>query len=286
MDVFTLYVGQGALAATRTDTEVIIIDAHMSCGEDDVTQDQIEHSLKDFIGKRRVCGLILTGFDDDHACPTGVESILMKHTPDWVMYPKYYKETDAAAEVFRIIAREEIRRAKTARPLTRHSVRVDVVDSRFFYNLATTFSLELFSPHIDDMDNSNNCSIMVKIQGLDATGFSYLVTGDTEKERADRIAAIFKNALHSNVMAAPHHGATNGVSPASLLSIKPNTVLISAGVDNQYEHPDSAAVMVYRRVAQHVYATNVEGGRCLFTRKAGSDFQTTLVRHPEPAAVV
>src|SRR5882672_4760973 len=116
MQILTIYVGQGSLTAIRAEDEAIIVDSHMPDG-DDVTQEQIEHSLATFVKGRTVRGLILTGFDDDHSCPAGVESILTKHLPDWVMYPKYYKETEAASEVFAIIAREVARRAKTTRPL-------------------------------------------------------------------------------------------------------------------------------------------------------------------------
>src|SRR6266516_4002757 len=44
MDIFTLYVGQGALAAVRAGDEAIIIDSYMpDC--DEVSQEQIEQSL-------------------------------------------------------------------------------------------------------------------------------------------------------------------------------------------------------------------------------------------------
>ncbi len=140
MDVFTLYVGQGALAAIRAGDEAIIVDAHMpNC--DDVCQDQIEQSLEAYLAKSKVRGLILTGLDKDHACPAGVESILIKYEPDWVMYPTYYKETDAASDVFRIVAAQVKRREKTSRPLARESVRVDNVDSRYLTGLANYFTL-------------------------------------------------------------------------------------------------------------------------------------------------
>ena len=75
MDIFTLYVGQGSLAAVRAGNEAVIVDAHMpEC--DDVTSEQIEKSLDHCFAKSNVRGLILTGLDRDHACPTGVESIL------------------------------------------------------------------------------------------------------------------------------------------------------------------------------------------------------------------
>src|SRR5580658_10437562 len=135
MDIFTLYAGQGSLVAVRSGDEAIIVDAHMPDAEE-VCRDQIEQSLEHYLSKSKVRGLILTGLDKDHACPAGVESILANYEPDWIMYPTYYKDTEAATEVFEIIAREVARRQKTSRPLSRESVRVDTVDSRILTGLA------------------------------------------------------------------------------------------------------------------------------------------------------
>jgi beta-lactamase superfamily II metal-dependent hydrolase len=279
MEIFTLYVGQGNLAVVRAAKEVVIVDAHMPDAED-ITQAQIESSLDAIASGRNVRGLILTGLDKDHACPAGVESILTKYQPDWVMYPKCYKDSDAATEVFNIITKHEKRREKTQRPLKRQSVRVDKVDSRILTGLATSFAFELFSPHMDDMDSSNNSSIVLKLTGLDQTGFSYLITGDTETERWENINRLFGKYLASHVMAAPHHGSVTGVHAGALLSVNPNTVLISAGVDNAYGHPDGAAVKAYQRVAHHVFATNSTSiGTCLFTRRSGQDYETKAVQH-------
>ena len=281
MDIFTLYVGQGALAAVRAGNEAVIVDAHMpEC--DDITPPQIERSLDCYLAKSNVRGLILTGLDRDHACPSGVESILTKYEPNWIMYPKCYKDTDAAGEVFDIITRHEKRREKTSRPLSRESVRVDRVESRPLTGLANYFTFELFSPHMADMDNSNNSSIVLKLIGLDQTGFSYLITGDTETERWDNINRFFGKYLASDVMAAPHHGARSGLNPATLLLVNPNTVLTSAGVDNSYGHPHGPAVQVYGKVAKHVFCTSAEGGMCLLTRRSGDDYETQLVQHFAP----
>jgi beta-lactamase superfamily II metal-dependent hydrolase len=284
MDVFTLYAGQGSLAAVRAGDEAIIIDAHMPDCED-VTQIQIEQSLDSYLSKKKVRGLILTGLDKDHACPAGVESILTKYQPDWVMYPTYYKDTDTASEVFRIIVKHEKRRERTAYPLKRKSVRVDNVDSRILQGLATCFTFELFSPHMNDMDSSNNSSIVIKLTGLDPSGFSYLVTGDTETARWDTINRIFGRYISADVLASPHHGARSGMHAGMLLSVNPNTVLISAGIESSYGHPHSHAVEAYQRVARHVFATNAgPEGTCLFTRRDGNDFKTHLVRHFERVA--
>jgi beta-lactamase superfamily II metal-dependent hydrolase len=279
MDVFTLYAGQGALAAVRAGDEAIIVDAHMP-NSDDICQDQIEQSLEHYLAKSKVRGLILTGFDKDHACPAGVESILVNYEPDWVMYPTYYKDTDAASEVFRIIAAQVKRREKTSRPLARKSVRVDKVDSRLLTGLANYFTLELFSPHMDDMDSSNNSSIVLKLTGLDQTGFRYLITGDTETERWDGINRYFGKYLSADVMAASHHGSRTGVNAKTLLLVNPHTVLISAGIENTYRHPDGVAVQAYRKIAQQVFSTNADPeGTCFLTRKVNENFETRAVGH-------
>jgi beta-lactamase superfamily II metal-dependent hydrolase len=278
MDIFTLYVGQGSLAAVRAGNEAVIVDAHMpEC--DDITSEQIEKSLDHYLAKSNVRGLILTGLDRDHACPAGVESILTRYEPSWVMYPKVFKDTDAAADVFATITRHEKRRANTSRPLVRHSVRVDRVESRNLTGFASYFTFELFSPHMDDMDSSNNSSIVLKLIGLDQNGFSYLITGDTESERWDNINRYFGKYLASDVLAAPHHGARTGLNPKTLLLVNPNTVLISAGVDNSYGHPYGVAVQAYQQVAKHVFCTIAEDGKCLLTRRMNNDFHTHLVQH-------
>ena len=139
------------------------------------------------------------------------------------------------------------------------------------------FEAELFSPHSEDMDNSNNCSIVLKLTGIGGDGFSYLVTGDTENARWDTITRLFGRRLKSDVLSAPHHGSKNASHPEMTLLVSPNTVLISAGVDNQYGHPDSQAVKIYQKVARHVFQTNVHGGVSLHTKRSGDDFLTRLV---------
>jgi len=279
MDVFTLYVGQGSLAAVRAGDEAIIVDAHMpEC--DDVCQDQIEQSLASYLAKRKVRGLILTGLDKDHACPAGVESVLVNYAPDWVMYPTCWKDTDTASAVFRIVESQVKRREKTSRPLTRKSVRVDKLDSRMLTGLANYFSFELFSPHIDDMDSSNNSSIVLKVTGLDQSGFGYLITGDTETERWDGINRYFGKYLSTPVMAAPHHGSRYAVNAKTLLLVSPHTVLISAGVDNAYGHPDGVAVRAYREVATQVFSTNAgTEGTCFLTRQVNDTLETHALQH-------
>ena len=125
------------------------------------------------------------------------------------------------------------------------------------------------------MDSSNDSSIVLRLTGLGPGGFSYLITGDTENPRWEVINKIYGNALASDVMAAPHHGSKNSTNAETLILVGPNTVLISAGVDNQYGHPDREAVSAYVRVAKHVFITKVNGGMSFITSSTGrEDFET------------
>ena len=273
MEVLTLYVGQGNFAIIRHGTEAIVVD---TCWLAELSEG-IESKVERFLQRRELVGIVLTGFDNDHADPVGLAWLLEKYAPSWVMYPKYYKDTETAKQVFEVIRQHERRRQGTSNPLKRVSVRLDRLESRYLDDLTEEFQLELFSPHVEDMDNSNNCSIVLKIEGIGSGGFSYLVTGDTENPRWDRIVELFDGALDADVLAAPHHGSKNAAHPAMALAVMPNTVLISAGVDNQYGHPDEKAVKLYLRVADHLFKTNVGAGVSLLTMQAGNDFLTRRV---------
>ena len=162
MEVLTVYVGQGELAAVRHRGEAFIVDSRWLTER----ADAIERQLHSFLKNQSLVGLVLTGFDADHADPFGVDFILEVYQPDWVMYPKYYKDTDNATEVFNAIRKHERQREGTSRPLRKISVRLDSLDSRLLNDLSRFFEYELFSPHIEDMDNSNNCSIVLKLSGI------------------------------------------------------------------------------------------------------------------------
>ena len=273
MEVLTLYVGQGNFAVVRHGAQAIAVDTRWLAER----SDDIESKVGRFLQRLDLVGVVLTGLDDDHADPVGLDWLLEKYTPDWVMYPKYYKDSENAKAVFNVIRKHERRRETTVNPLKRVSVRLDRLESRYLDDLAEEFELELFSPHIEDMDNSNNCSIVLKVEGVGPGGFSYLVTGDTEIPRWDRMVELFDDALDSDVLAAPHHGSKNAAHAGMVLAVMPNTVLISAGVDNQYGHPDRRAVELYLRVAKRVFQTSVRGGISLLTQQDGSDLRTGRV---------
>lgn len=276
MNIITANVGQGALAIVRHQGEAILVDSRVP-PSDDETVAHVKQLLAVSLKDHYVKGLILTGFDDDHTEIVGMSIVLRKYRPDWIMYPKYYKDSDEAKRVFALINEEEKARSTSSAPLKKVPVRLDQLPNRNLRGLSNHFDFELFSPHIEDMDSSNNCSIVLKLTGRGDRGFSYLITGDTENARWDTINRLFGKALKSQVLAAPHHGSKNATHPASLLQIAPHTVLISAGVDSQYGHPHSGALKVYGQVAKYVFSTNMEGGVSLLTQPGATELTTTLI---------
>jgi beta-lactamase superfamily II metal-dependent hydrolase len=283
MNIITANVGQGALAIVRDAGQAILVDSRIPAS-DDKTVAYVKELLAASLKNHYVKGLILTGFDDDHSDLVGASIILRKYRPDWVMYPTYYKDSTEAKLIFALIDEEVAARRTSCNPLRKVSVRLDQLADRNLRGLSDHFDFELFSPHIEDMDCSNNCSIVLKVTGRGPRGFSYLITGDTENARWDTICRLFGSALKSHVLAAPHHGSKNATHPASLIHIAPHTVLISAGVDSQYGHPHGGALRVYGHVAK-VFSTNMEGGVTLLTEPGASQLTTSLIRRQTGSVV-
>jgi competence protein ComEC len=259
MNIVTANVGQGALVVVRHEGEAIIVDSRVPPSGDD-TVAHVKSLLTNALKDHFVRGLIFTGFDKDHTEVIGASIILRKYRPDWIMYPKVYKDSDEATKVFALIDEEERQRRGTSSPLKRVSVRVDNLSNRRLSGLSDKFDFELFSPHVEDKDNSNNSSIVLKVTGRGPRGFSYLITGDTENDRWSTIEKLYGDELRSQVLAAPHH------------------VLISAGVDSQYGHPHHDAVRVYSQVAKYVFSTSMEGGVSLLTKPGATEISTSLFR--------
>lgn len=268
MKIYTLNVGQGQFVVITGETEAIIVDTFIALNPTNPIIN-VKGALADILKGKNLIGLVVTGFDADHFNEIGLKIILNKYRPNWIMYPKYFKETTNAKTCFGIIDSFDNQNIK----FTRISVKITNSTSRFYSKISKDFDFEIFSPHPDDMDSSNNCSLVCKIIER-STNKSYLVTGDTECERWNSIVNCFGSAIKSDVLDAPHHGSKNGITLAAMNIIKPNTVLISAGVGNKYGHPDKEALNIYNSISRNVFRTNQNGGISLLTEVTKTTVQT------------
>lgn len=261
MDVFTLSVGQGNFAVVVGREQALIVDAFMPRSTDPGLV-ILKQALPEILDGKRVAGLILTGFDRDHADPWGVKWIVGKYLPPVVVYPSCWHDTTATTEVFAAIDAAKKGRKETKWELRREGVRLDRVESRVRQDLTKEWDIEFFSPHPADMNNSNNSSLVLKIYPKAGPWwqdrsdyFSYLVTGDTENRRWDAISQIFGESLKADAMSAPHHGSSNAAHADAIRLIQPQHVLVSAGAENPYGHPHQEAVQLYEEHGASVFST-------------------------------
>jgi beta-lactamase superfamily II metal-dependent hydrolase len=267
MRIYTLNVGQGQFVVVTGNTQAFIIDTYVPLSP---TNDIInaKSALATILQGKELTGLVVTGFDSDHFNEVGMRIVLNKYRPNWIMYPKYFKKTNTADACFGVIRNFESQKA-----VTRVSVSLSKNDSRFYSSLSTEFIFEIFSPHSADMNSSNNCSLVCKVKER-STGRTYLITGDTENDRWGSIAYFFGTALRSDVLAAPHHGSKNGISAEAIYQIQPHTVLISAGVNNQYGHPDAEAAKLFAIYSKTYYSTSYSNGQSLETVASSQEIKT------------
>ncbi len=267
MDIYTLNVGQGQFVVVTGKSQAFIVDTYVP---QNPTNDiiNVKGALATILQGRELVGLIVTGFDADHFNEIGMRIILNKYRPNWIMYPKYFKETKTANACFGVIKSFE-----TQKEFTRYSVSLSKNDTRFYNSLSTDFQFEVFSPHAADMNSSNNCSLVCKVKEL-STDRTYLITGDTENDRWGSIVRYFGGSLSSDVLAAPHHGSKNGISADAIALIKPHTVLISAGVDNQYGHPDAEATRLFAAHTNNYYSTSYGQGQSIKTVASALDVES------------
>lgn len=258
MKIYTLNVGQGQFVVAVGTSEALIVDTSVPLSPA-YPIINLKSALAEILSGKNLIGLIITGFDADHFNEVGMKIALNKYRPDWIMYPRYFKKSTAADAGFAAI--KEFEKQKE---ITKYSISLSDNNSRFYYKFSNDFSFEVFSPHKADMDSSNNSSLVCKITEK-STGATYLVTGDTENDRWDNIAKIFGNSIKCDVLDAPHHGSKNGIISGAIKLMQPDTVLISAGVDNRYGHPDAEAVKIFRSVTEKVYSTNNKKGQSILT---------------------
>ncbi len=93
-------------------------------------------------------------------------------------------------------------------------------------------------------------------------GFGLLLTGDAEGPILDRIAERLPPDAGVDVLKAPHHGSSNGISEALAERLHPRFVVISVG-HNPFGHPDPRTLEFWRKRGAHILRTD-ENGAVIF----------------------
>ena len=121
--------------------------------------------------------------------------------------------------------------------------------------------LHIMAPKADG-SGPNNRSTAVKLIGPDSASFTMWLAGDAEHEEIawfDSTGYGRNPGMRVNVLKADHHGSCNGVTPRYLALIRPQWMVASLGVRNDYGHMHAQAKSIYRQAGVPWYRTDQNG---------------------------
>lgn len=114
--------------------------------------------------------------------------------------------------------------------------------------------LEVLFPHGRLNSDDSNQHSLVKLVTLGE--FKFLFTGDTDTEMESEIIGSY-GGLSADVLKLAHHGSDTSTGEKFLEHTDFNYALVSAGVDNRYNHPHPEVIS--RLDGKNVYDTSSEG---------------------------
>ncbi|MCK5610341.1 MBL fold metallo-hydrolase [Candidatus Pacearchaeota archaeon] len=91
--------------------------------------------------------------------------------------------------------------------------------------------------------NKNNTSIVARLLQRNSDGWTplMLLTGDAEIEQ-EREILLSGQGVGSGILKLGHHGSKTATSDPFLAAVNPLTVVVSAGLDNKFEHPHAETI--------------------------------------------
>ncbi len=169
-------------------------------------------------GIKKIKGLIITHFDNDHA--GGGAYFIQNFKVEKVYLNSTNRKSATAAAVF------------NALELTRTPF--EVVQSYETIDSSDDFTVKLLRSEIPDNDNENSVQTLMTYKDFDV-----LFTGDASVKAFDKI----KENLPTNieVLKVGHHGAKGVVSLDMLQTLNPQIAIISTG-PNKFGHPSRATL--------------------------------------------
>lgn len=102
-------------------------------------------------------------------------------------------------------------------------------------NLGENTKVTVFSPTKDYYEDLNNYSPILKIQYGKT---SFLFTGDAQKDIEKEMISSNEN-ISADVLKVGHHGSSTSTTKEFLNKVHPSIGVISVGLDNSYNHPNT-----------------------------------------------
>jgi len=111
------------------------------------------------------------------------------------------------------------------------------------------------NPVYNSLSTNDKSGLLKIVYGR--TGF--LFTGDIEKKAEDFYSAVYKDFLSSDVLKVGHHGSTTSSTPGMINYVKPKISLISAGIQNKFNHPSDIILNRLNAAGSKIFRTDKQG---------------------------
>lgn len=220
----------------------------IDCGRGgDVVLPALARNLSYF--DRTIEDLIVTHADTDHYA--GCIDVLNRYRVERLWYSGIEKPEDPVWLRFKdAIARERIEPMALTTSTVWH-----VGDA----TITSLFPLEDLRKRPDIFGaraRDNNRSVIVRVQ---ASGTTYLLTGDAEEPLETHLVERYGMGLHADVLKIGHHGSNTSSNETFLEMVGARVGVISAGRKNSYGHPHPRVLARLARLHMEVRRTDLEG---------------------------
>jgi competence protein ComEC len=212
-----LNIGQGDSSLIQSKRgDRIVVD----CGPNSKIIDQLEAKLG--FWANRIDMIVITHGDKDHF--GGCRDIIDRFTVGKVMINGVFDEKNKSyQELLQYIKQKDIQLLPSIENTT--------------ITLGDSIELTLLNPQENlwgqNITNDNPESIVMLLR---SQKHNVLLTGDADEYTEAKIIAQYPN-LDVDILKAGHHGSKTSTSDQFLDAITPQQVIISAGVNNRYNHP-------------------------------------------------
>lgn len=151
-------------------------------------------------------------------------------------------------------------RAKARRMLDRAPLAEMVIAGKT--KMMGRLSLVVLHPEAGDLNKRsgdsevNNGSVVVKAVYGESR---YLFPGDCELGCWEELFKLHRSGLRADVLKAAHHGSWNGTNSGVLGNVRPATIIISCGRNNEYGHPHEIVLKMIQRLGARLFRTDEQG---------------------------
>jgi len=232
-------VGQGDASFIRTSKgKIFLIDG----GPDNLVLYRLGEQMAFY--ERKIEAIIISHWHDDHII--GLFEVLRRYQVRYLILATNLESSPFTPLVLEAAAKNKIKIINISSSL---KLNLDNQCELFFLN---PLSLEV-------KENSNN-SLLTKLNCLN---FRVLFSGDNEKEVEN---ALLQSSfdLSADIFKASHHGSKTSNQEEFLKIVNPKIMIISAGINNRFNHPALETLKTATELKIEVFRTD-ESGNLVFS---------------------